>query len=145
MPPIGSICVAYDATCGICTSVKDWMGRQTPLVTLEFVATGSAEARRRFPALPAGELAVIADTGEVWLGNHAWIVCLWALRDYRGWAERLSRPGLSLLAREAFALISSNRARLSGIFRLPSDVALEQQLRKVMVPKCEAERKPPGV
>jgi predicted DCC family thiol-disulfide oxidoreductase YuxK len=145
MPLIRSICVAYDATCGICTRVKDWLRRQTPLVALEFVATGSAEARRRFPQLPPGELAVIADTGEVWLGNHAWIVCLWALRDYREWAVRLSRPGLSLLAREAFSLISNNRARLSGMLRLRSDPELEQQLRKVMVPKCEVEQKPTGV
>src|SRR5579863_5140670 len=85
MPPIRSICVAYDAACGLCTSVKDWIGRQEPLVALEFVATDSVEARRRFPHLPAGELAVIADTGEIWLGSGAWIVCLWALRDYRGW------------------------------------------------------------
>jgi hypothetical protein len=30
------------------------------------------------------------NTGEVWLGNHAWIVCLWALRDYRDLAFRLT-------------------------------------------------------
>ena len=114
-------------------------------MALEFVAAGSVEARRRFPNLPAGELAVIANTGEVWLGNHAWIVCLCALRDYRSWAARLSRPGLSPMAREAFALISSKRARLSSVLRLCSDLELEQQLSKVLVPKCEVEQKPPGV
>ncbi len=145
MPPITSLSVMYDAACGICTGVKDWIGRQTPLVELEFVAADSAEARRRFPQLPAGELAVIANTGEVWLGNHAWIVCLWALRDYRGWAVRLSSPLLSLMAREAFAAISNNRFALSDRFHLRSDLELERQLRKVMIPKCEVEQKTPGL
>jgi len=35
--------------------------------------------RKRFSQLPPGELAVIANTCEVWLGE----VCLWALRSYR--------------------------------------------------------------
>jgi hypothetical protein len=42
-------------------------------------AVRSVEARTKFPNLPSGELAVVAETGEVWLGNHAGIVCLGAL------------------------------------------------------------------
>ena len=97
----------------------------------------TAEARRRFPQLPAGELAVVADTGEVWLGNHAWIVCLWALRDYRDLAFRLTSPLLLLMAREAFAVLSANRAALSDMLNLRSERELEQQLRKVVVQKCQ--------
>lgn len=138
MPPIKSLCVIYDAACGLCTGVKAWIGRQTPLIALEFVASGSAEARRRFPQLPAGELAVVGNTGEVWLGNHAWIVCLWALRDYRAWAIRLSSPLLLLMAREAFAVLSSNRSSLSNLLHLQSERELEQQLRKIIVPRCES-------
>src|SRR6266700_1204771 len=134
MPRITSLWVVYDAACGLCTSVKEWINRKAPLVALQFVASGSAEARERFPQLRPGELAVVANTGEVWLGNHAWIVCLWALRDYRPWAVRLSSPLLRLMAREAFAVVSSNRSTLSSLLRLRSDVELEQQLRKVMVP-----------
>ena len=62
--------VVYDAECGLCTGVKDWIGRQAALVPLEFVAAGSVEAQKRFPQLPAGELAVVGDTGEVWLGEQ---------------------------------------------------------------------------
>ena len=87
MPPIASITIVYDAGCGLCTRTKDWIGQQAPLVGIHFVASGSSDAQRRFPQLPAGELAVVANTGEVWLGNHAWIVCLWALR-------RVPRPRL---------------------------------------------------
>lgn len=131
------IWITYDAACGLCTKVRDWISRQAPLVGVKFVASGSDDARRWFPQLPPGELAVVADTGEVWLGNSAWIVCLWALRDYRAWAMRLSAPGLLRLAREAFSVLSANRAAVSKLFGLRSDLELEFQLRKVIVQKCE--------
>lgn len=137
MSPVSGITIVYDAACGLCTRVKQWIGEQAPLVQLRFIASGSSQARRRFPQLPAGELAVVADTGEVWLGNHAWIVCLWALRDYRDLAFRLTSPLLLMMAREAFAVLSSNRAALSGMLNLRSERELEQQLRKVVVPKCQ--------
>jgi predicted DCC family thiol-disulfide oxidoreductase YuxK len=142
MRPVGRLWVAYDATCGLCTGVKDWLGRQAALVPLEFVMAGSEEARRRFPQVPAGELAVISDTGEVWLGNGAWIVCLWALRDFRTWSVRLSGPALKLLAREAFSVLSANRAGLSSMLGMASDLEIEQRLRKVMIPRCESESQP---
>src|SRR5690242_6172573 len=139
MPPVTSMAVVYDATCGLCTRLKTWIAEQVPLVRVRFIPSGSPEARRRFPQLPPGELAVVADTGEVWLGNHAWIICLWALRDYRDLAVRLTSPLLLLMAREAFAVLSSNRAALSGMLGLRSEREIEQQLRKVVVPRCQSE------
>lgn len=139
MPPISSFTILYDAECGLCTSTKDWISRQAPLVGLQFVATGSPEARKRFPQLRAGELAVVSNTGQVWLGDHAWIVCLWALREYRNLALRLTSPLLSLLAREAFAVVSKNRLVVSSMLRLRNEREIEQQLRKVIVPRCQIE------
>jgi hypothetical protein len=110
-------------------------------MALEFLPTASPEARRRFPQLPAGELAVVANTGDVWFGNHAWIVCLWALKEYRELAFRLTSPLLALMAREAFFVISNNRQALPSILQLRSDRELEQQLRKVVVPQCQLEKK----
>lgn len=141
MPPVTSIAIVYDAACGLCARTRDWIMEQPPLVGLQFVAAGSSEARRRFPQLPADELAVVADTGEVWLGNHAWIVCLWALRGYRDLAFRLTSPLLLLMAREAFAVVSKNRSALSSLLRLRTEREMEQQLRKVVVPKCRIEPK----
>jgi predicted DCC family thiol-disulfide oxidoreductase YuxK len=141
MPPVTSITIVYDAACGLCTRAKDWIAQQAPLVGLQFVPSGSSEAWRRFPQLPAGELAVVANTGEVWLGNHAWIVCLWALRGYRDLALRLTSPLLVLMAREAFAVVSRNRYALSGMLRLRNEREIEQQLRKVVVPRCQIEPK----
>jgi len=139
MPPVTSFTIVYDADCGLCTQTKDWIRQQVPLVRLQFVASGSSEATRRFPQLRAGELAVVANTGEVWLGTHAWIVCLWGLRDYRELAYRLTSPLLSLMAREAFAIVSKNRLALSSILRLRNEREIEQQLRKVVVPRCQTE------
>lgn len=137
MQPVAGITVVYDANCGLCTRAKEWIAQQAPLVSLQFVAAKSAAARERFPQLPAGELAVVANTGEAWLGNHAWIVCLWALRDYRDLAFRLTSPLLLLLAREAFTILSGNRKALSTLLRLQSEREIEQQLRNVVAPKCQ--------
>lgn len=137
MQPVTSITILYDAACGLCRFSKDWIRRQAPLVGLKFLAAGSAEAQRAFPQLSPGELAVVADTGEVWLGNHGWIVCLWALRDYRDLAFRLTSPALLLLSREAFIAVSRNRLALSSMLRLRNEREFEQQLRKVAAPRCQ--------
>jgi len=82
---------------------------------------------------------VVSNTGAVWLGDHAWIVCLWALRDFRDLSFRLTSPLLSLLAREAFAVVSKNRLAVSSMLRLRTEREIEQQLRKVVVPRCQIE------
>jgi predicted DCC family thiol-disulfide oxidoreductase YuxK len=137
MRPLRSLTIVYDADCGFCAVVKDWMAAQPALLRVAFVAAGSEQTRRRFPQLPPGELAVVGDTGEVWLGNHAWIVCLWALRDYRDWAVRLSGRLLLPLARQAFAAISRNRAAMSDAFAYLSDYRLKNLLKEVAAPSCE--------
>ena len=87
MHPVTSVTIVYDASCRLCTRLKVrlctrlkvWIGRQPSVVCLRFAASGSVEARTKFSDLPPGELAVVDETGEVWLGNHAGIACLWAL------------------------------------------------------------------
>jgi len=141
MVPVTSITIVYDGACGLCTGAKDWMRQQDALVPIQFVESRSSEAQRRFPQLPVDELAVVADTGEVWLGTRAWIVCLWALRGYRELALRLTSPLLVLIAPEAYTVVSRNRYALSGMLRLRNERELEQQLRKVAVPRCQIEPK----
>jgi predicted DCC family thiol-disulfide oxidoreductase YuxK len=137
MQPVTRITILYNAACSLCTFAKDWIRKQSPLVGLEFLAAGSTEAQRAFPQLSPGELAVVADTGEVWLGNHAWIVCLWALRDYRDLAFRLTSPALLLMSREACVAVSRYRLALSSMLRLRNGRDIEQQLRKVAAPRCQ--------
>src|SRR2546423_902043 len=64
---------------------------------------GYAAAAHRFPGLDharsLAEVTVVADTGAVYTGDAAWLICLWALDGYRALALRLARPRLRPLAR----------------------------------------------
>jgi predicted DCC family thiol-disulfide oxidoreductase YuxK len=128
--------VVYDDRCGLCTQLKEWLGRQPAYVQLQLVASSEA-ARDRFPALPPGELAVISDSGEVWLGDRAWIMVLWALREYRSWATKLSSPMLLPMARQAYAAISRNRTAFSHWLGLYGEAELRENLSQIPIPPCE--------
>jgi hypothetical protein len=101
-------------------------------VPLVFLPLQSAEAGCRFPGLgqlhPEKEMVVISDTGEVWQGGSAWVMCLWALREYREWAQRLAHPALLPFARRACEFVSENRSKLSRWLVHPS--ATPEELRQ---------------
>ncbi|MFK0114743.1 thiol-disulfide oxidoreductase DCC family protein [Streptomyces sp. NPDC090994] len=103
--PVRRLTVLYDAECALCAFVRDWLTRQPHLVELEPVPAGSAEARRRFPGLDHAatldEITVVGDGGQVYRGAAAWIVVLWALREHRPLAHRLSTPSGAKLAKGA--------------------------------------------
>lgn len=103
--PVRGLTVLYDAQCGLCAFVREWLGRQRQLVPLWFVPAGSEEARWRFPSLDhratLEEITVVGDGGQIYRGSAAWIVCLWALRRHRPLAHRLSTPSGARLARGA--------------------------------------------
>ena len=109
----GSFTVLYDAGCPICRAARGWLGNRAQLVPLLFMPAGSAEARQRFPELDHAatlrDLTVIADTGEVYAADGAWLACLWALADYRGMAERLGSPRLLPAARRFIAAAAAVR------------------------------------
>ena len=117
-----TLTVLYDARCELCRRVRAWLEVQPAYVRLEFVAAGSGEARRRFPGLDHAasleELTVVSDAGDVYAGAHGWLMCLWALRDYRAWALRLSAPALMPQARRIITWVSQNRWRY-GAVKLP--------------------------
>jgi len=129
--------VIYDARCGLCTRTQRWLERQPAYVPVYPVAAGSAEAQRHFPGLNSTELVVVSDSGEAWLGDHAWIMCLWAMRDYRRWANRLARPALQPFARQAFAALSRSRFMLSRLFGFQSEAELQRQLSSISIPPCQ--------
>jgi len=86
---------------------------------LAFVPASSDEARSRYPQLnheqSLTDLTVISDQGAVYRGPKAWLMCLWALRDYRDWALRLSSPELLPTAKRVISTISQNRYQLEGV------------------------------
>jgi predicted DCC family thiol-disulfide oxidoreductase YuxK len=119
--------VLYDARCGLCSSARRWLEGQPQIVPLELLAADSEEARRRFPTLAEAEpeeLVAVSDEGDVYRGPQAWIVCLWALEDYREWSFRFARPALLPLVRELVEWLSTRRHRLSRALRMGSDAEI---------------------
>lgn len=104
--------VYYDPRCGLCCAVRDWLERQRQVVKIECVPATE----------PGAELTVISDTGEIWEGDSAYIVVLWALRDYREWSKRLATPSMLPLARAMFAKLSQYRGTLSCSLGLAPEV-----------------------
>ena len=99
----------YDARCGLCCAVRDWIGRQRQLVPVDCRPKPDAQEA----------LVVVADSGEVWEGDSAWVIVLWALADYRRWAYRLASPALLSMTRRVFAEISAYRREISCHLGLP--------------------------
>lgn len=130
--------VVYDASCGFCVRCRRWLERQRALVPLAFVAKGSAEAQCVLPTLRDGddELVAVSDEGGVYRGERAFVMCLYALEAYRGWALRLGRPALLPLARQAFDVLSHHRKGLSRLLRLGADDAVAQTLQRIAPARC---------
>ena len=145
---IRKIYILYDSRCGVCSRVRSWMGEQRTWFAVEFVAAGSDRAHRLFPELEhedePSELIVITNEGAVYFDDAAWIVCLYALVEYRSWSYRLARGPLRPLARRAWQLLSKNRRQLSAALALRSDADFAAELEAETVEGCEIERPMPS-
>jgi predicted DCC family thiol-disulfide oxidoreductase YuxK len=133
--------VLYDAHCGLCSWARRWLMRQPKLIDMKFIPAGSALAGRLFPGLyepgeHPEELVVVSDQGAVYRHGSAWIMCLFALEAYRDWANRLAHPLLQPLARQAFALLSRQRSRISRWLCLASEMEIAETLSRVIAPAC---------
>ena len=114
-----TLTVLYDARCELCGRARAWLARQPKHVEMIYVAAGSDTAKALYPQLDHAktleDLVVIGDDGAFWMGAKAWIVALWALREYRAWALRLAGAGNFEQARRVIDSISRNRQRLSWL------------------------------
>ena len=113
--------VLYDGTCALCIRCRDFLATSPTLVPLELLACQSREARERYGSVPwlGEELVVVSDEGDVWIGPAAFLVCMWALTDYREWSYRLSGPAFAPLAERFFVALSARRRRLASFFAKP--------------------------
>ncbi len=113
-PTMNTLTVLYDADCPFCRRAKAWLTAQQQLVRLDFVPANSPQARHKFPDLDHSRtmnvITVVGDRGEVYRGDGAWLVCLWALRAWRPMANRLSGPGHHRFLRAATKLADRLRA-----------------------------------
>jgi len=132
--------VLYDPKCELCCRLKDWIAAQRLWIGLPLVEQGSEKARSLFPGLNeiAGkdDLVVVSDEGAVYLNDRAWIMVLYAMVEYRAWAERLTHPLLMPLARQAFAALSRNRHRISSWLSSDDPEAIASELRNVPLQPC---------
>jgi predicted DCC family thiol-disulfide oxidoreductase YuxK len=115
--------VLYDAGCGFCVRCRWWLAMQPAFFELECLPAGSPEARRRFPGLESlaapDELVVVDDEGGIYEGAHAWLMCLYALQEYRELSLQLSSPLLLPMARKVFEWVSSRRKKISEWLEKP--------------------------
>ncbi len=138
-----AIYVLYDSRCGVCSRLRAWMLEQPAYLTIDFVPAGSGRARSLFPELrhdeQPSELVVVTDEGEVYLDDRAWIVCFYALVEYRSLSFRLAGPPLRRLARAAWEIVSKNRLALSRVLALRSDADVAAQLESQPATGCPVE------
>ena len=125
---MNTLTLFYAARCGLCSSVRRWLTSQPAYVRLEFIPYDAPEARQRCPFIDQlhadQEIVVLSDDGHLWQGAGAWVMCLWALHDFREWSSRLASPAMRAIAKRIVQLISSNRLTLSSLLRLRGDAAL---------------------
>jgi predicted DCC family thiol-disulfide oxidoreductase YuxK len=109
-----SLTVLYDDECNLCRRTRWWLEKQPKHLRMEFLP--ASEAKWRFPQLDAekvrSDVMVVGDRGEVYCGAKAWLMCLWALREYRSLALSFSTPERMVLARRFVAWVSRNRGWL---------------------------------
>jgi len=103
-----ALTVWFDADCSFCTRVAAWLRAQPKFVPLRCIAAQTASSS----GCPLGtkalleKITVTADDGAVWRGSNAWIVVLWALRDWRAMSLRFARPAWRPLADRLFATVT---------------------------------------
>ena len=118
----------YDIHCGMCCACKRWIQNEPAYIPISFVSYQSEKAHRIFPDIdsynPAGEILVMADDGALYRGGKGWIMCLYALVEYREWAMRLAQPALLPMAKKVCHAVSNNRHALSKLFRDRGDADL---------------------
>ncbi|MBT8199760.1 MAG: DUF393 domain-containing protein [Acidimicrobiales bacterium] len=117
-----SITVLYDPHCNLCRRSALWLTHQPGYIPIEVMAAGSPAAIDQFGDFGrlGDDMVVVADDGRMWWGSpDAYLVCLWALRKWRPWAERLSSPVLAGLAGGFFKRVSTHRMAIGAILGPP--------------------------
>ena len=132
--------VLYDANCQFCRRCRSWLETQPAFLELKFIPARSSEAHCQLPGIekyePSNELIVVSEDGAVYQGPTAFIMCLYALVDFREWSTRLSSPLLLPFARQMFEIVSNNRVAFSKWLRKSNDAEIARSLEHCPPPLC---------
>ena len=117
---MNSITVLYDGSCAFCRHCVAWLQNQPHYLEMIFIPSQSEEARYLYPGLErehtTNELTVVDDGGGVYYGERAYLMCLYALQEYREMSLRLSAPEIAPFVKRAFGVVTSSRHTLSQLF-----------------------------
>lgn len=152
---MNTLYILYDDTCPHSLRHREWLAQQGSIVCLRFQPHRAEEVPRRFPGIEAHltprDFTTVSDDGQLWTGPAAAVMCLFALEQYREFAERLAHPTLLPYARTALELLSrdvlemkcllrrSTHAELAEALRLNSEI-VRQHFRLPMPPALPAQR-----
>jgi predicted DCC family thiol-disulfide oxidoreductase YuxK len=113
--------VLYDGECGLCARCRDWLREQPAWIELRMIPFQSEEVAQRFEGLDlhalGEEIHVIADDGSLYRGDAAWLMCLYALKEYRELSYRLNTPTLRPMARRFCEWVSEHRIGVSDFLQ----------------------------
>ena len=85
---------------------------------------------------------MVDDHGGVYREGHAWIMCLYALAEYRELSLRLASPALLPLARKAFSFLSKRRGAVSELLGMNSDRQIAQHIQQEQWIGCAPSQHP---
>jgi predicted DCC family thiol-disulfide oxidoreductase YuxK len=138
---VNALNVIYDANCPLCRRCREWLLAQQAFITLVFTPLQALDLEDRFPGVgayePGKQLVAIADDGGVYVGERAWIMCLYALEDYRELAVRLAQPYAMPFAERICKLISHNRIGISRALRFADWMDSENEKSPPTMPVCK--------
>ena len=143
MQRINSMTVLYDAQCAFCQRCKRWLEQQPLRINLHFLPYESPLVEERFPDLNRNshiELTTITDKGDVYYSDKAFIMCLYATYNYHFWSEKLANPLFRPLVRNAYEYLSRFRHKISRLFSLEDQHALQQLQLHVPTEYCEIKK-----
>jgi predicted DCC family thiol-disulfide oxidoreductase YuxK len=119
---IRSMTVFYDDTCSFCVRIKLWMQKVPRYFELDFIGLHETACKERFPDIldrfGSEQFLALTDSGAIYVGSNARIMCLYALKPYRSLALTLSDPALFRFADTFFEYISSNRQFISKLIQV---------------------------
>ena len=113
--PVAPVVMLYDAECGFCARVADWVARMGFGVTAQSLWQADLDRWHIDPARAEREMPVVDGEGHVTWGHQAWATIL----RTGAWPARLLGAALgsaliSPLAQRVYRWVANNRHRMLG-------------------------------
>lgn len=122
--------IIYDAKCPLCQSIASRLRREPCYVPIVPIPSDAPNFSTKFPGLvlPAEptEVLAIADTGDIYRGDAAWLICLWAMRRYRAASFTLADPLLRPALHRVVAFVGDHRYSISQLLRMNTPAELPE-------------------